>query len=94
MMRFQHKTHGEEKEFIDVSNSVSKFLVLHNDDYHTFDYVIDALISICEHEVEQAVQCTYLVHYKGKADVKKGSYEYLKPMMKGLREKDLKATIE
>jgi ATP-dependent Clp protease adaptor protein ClpS len=93
-MNFEHKTHKEEQEFVDVSDSESKFLILHNDDYHTFDYVIDALISICEHNVEQAVQCTYLVHYKGKADVKKGTYNYLKPMMSGLRAKDLKATIE
>jgi len=39
--------------------------------------VIDALIDICKHEEEQAVQCTYLVHYKGKADVKKGTYSFL-----------------
>ena len=94
MIQFQHKTKGEEQEYADVTSSSDKFLILHNDDYHTFDYVIDALITVCEHEVEQAVQCTYLVHHKGKADVKKGSYEYLKPMMKGLRTKDLKATIE
>lgn len=74
--------------------SLNKHLILHNDDYHSFDYVIDALIDICKHEVEQAVQCTYIVHYNGKADVKKGSYDYLKPMMRQLRAKDLKATID
>jgi ATP-dependent Clp protease adaptor protein ClpS len=72
----------------------SNFLILHNDDYHTFDEVIDALIDICEHEAEQAVQCTYLVHYKGKADVKKGGYNTLKPMKTKLVERGLKATIE
>ena len=93
-MKDQQKTQRDEQESTDVKDSSGKFLILHNDDYHTFDYVIDALISVCNHEVEQAVQCTYMVHYKGKADVKKGSYEYLKPMITQLKGKELKATIE
>lgn len=71
-----------------------KFLILHNDDVHTFDYVIDALIDICEHGYEQAIQCTYLVHYKGKCDVKKGSRAELKPMKDALTERELNATID
>jgi ATP-dependent Clp protease adaptor protein ClpS len=70
------------------------FLVLHNDDYHTFDYVIDALIDICEHGYEQAAQCTMLVHYKGKCDVKKGGYEVLKPLKDALIDRELNATID
>ncbi|NPA68847.1 MAG: ATP-dependent Clp protease adaptor ClpS [Chlorobi bacterium] len=93
-MSEQKKTRHSEHEDLKTLNSEDKILMLYNDDYHTFDYVIDALIDICKHEEEQAVQCTYLVHYKGKADVKKGSYEFLKPMMTRLRKKDLKATIE
>ncbi len=90
----KEKTFNKEKETTDTLGADNKILILHNDDYHTFDYVIDALIDICKHQEEQAVQCTYLVHYKGKADVKKGSYEFLKPMMTQLRKRDLKATIE
>ncbi len=71
-----------------------KYLTLHNDDVHTFDYVIDALIEICEHEHEQATQCTYLVHYKGKCDVRKGSFDELKPMKDALIERELNATID
>ena len=74
--------------------STERILVLHNDDYHTFDYVIDALIEICNHDTFQAEQCTLLVHYKGKCDVKKGSFSYLRPMKKALVQKDLKATID
>ncbi|MCE4564993.1 ATP-dependent Clp protease adaptor ClpS [Maribellus sp. CM-23] len=69
-------------------------LILYNDDVHTFDYVIDALIDICEHEIEQATQCTYLVHYKGKCDVKKGSFSELKPMKDALIGRELNATID
>ncbi len=78
----------------DVGIGNEHFLVLYNDDYHTFDYVIDTLIDVCEHEPEQAVQCTLLVHYKGKCDVKKGSFNYLSPMKKALVDRDLKATID
>jgi ATP-dependent Clp protease adaptor protein ClpS len=71
-----------------------RFLILHNDDYHTFDYVIDALIEVCGHEFNQAVQCTMLTHYKGQCDVKKGSFTYLSPMRKALTDRELKATID
>ncbi len=71
-----------------------RFLVLHNDDYHTFDYVINALIDICDHDFVQAEQCTLLIHYKGKCEVKKGSFSYLRPMKNALVQKDLKATID
>ncbi len=69
-------------------------LELHNDDYHTFDYVIDSLIEICELDMIQATQCTYLIHYKGKCDVKKGSKSYLLPMRRALANRDLKAVIK
>ena len=52
-------------------------IVLHNDDVNTFDFVMDALIDICEHSLEQAEQCTILVHYKGKCTVKTGELKDL-----------------
>ena len=69
-------------------------LILHNDDYHTFDYVIESLIEICELDSIQATQCTYLIHYKGKCDVKRGSKNYLLPMRRALALRDLKAIIK
>jgi len=53
-------------------------IVLHNDEVNTFDFVIDSLIDVCEHTLEQAEQCTILVHYKGKCTVKTGAYKDLK----------------
>jgi len=70
-----------------------KSLILHNDDYHTFNYVIDALIEICKMNRVQAIQCTYLVHYKEKCEVKRGSKSILLPMRRALSARDLKATI-
>jgi ATP-dependent Clp protease adaptor protein ClpS len=92
------KNGNQESPFFDEQNDVlrqeNKFLILHNDDIHTFDYVIDCLIDVCEHNNVQAEQCTFLVHYKGKCEVRKGSIDYLKPMRQGLIDKGLNATID
>jgi ATP-dependent Clp protease adaptor protein ClpS len=50
-------------------------IILFNDDVNTFDHVIDSLIDVCDHTSEQAEQCAYLVHYKGKCAVKTGEYK-------------------
>ena len=68
-------------------------IVLFNDDIHTFDYVIESLIDICDHTPEQAEQCTFLVHYKGKCAVKTGEYEELKPRCTLLLQRGLSAEI-
>ncbi len=69
-------------------------LVLWNDDVNTFDFVIECLIEICEHTLEQAEQCTILVHYKGKCTVKTGSMEKLKPMHEKLLSRGLTSEIQ
>ena len=84
----------EFQETIENKKGEEKSLILHNDDFHTFDYVIETLIKICQLDSVQAEQCTYLVHYKGKCDVKKGCFDYLKPFKEGLIEKGLSATID
>jgi ATP-dependent Clp protease adaptor protein ClpS len=84
----------EKRDELDQKRSKERSLILYNDDYHTFDYVIEALMQICEHDLLQAEQCTQLIHYKGKCDVKKGSFSYLRPMKNALIQKDLKATID
>jgi len=91
------KQYTEKPEFTQVTDEKTekqRFLILHNDDVHTFDYVIETLIKVCELEPIQAEQCTFLVHYKGKCDVKKGDYGYLKPFKQGLVDKGLEATID
>ncbi|GGK44224.1 MULTISPECIES: ATP-dependent Clp protease adaptor ClpS [Flavobacteriaceae] len=68
-------------------------IVLFNDDVNTFDFVIDSLIEVCEHTLEQAEQCTILVHYKGKCTVKTGEYNELKSRCTKLLSKGLSAEI-
>ncbi|MDB9976434.1 ATP-dependent Clp protease adaptor ClpS [Flavobacteriaceae bacterium] len=69
-------------------------IILYNDDVNTFDHVISTLISVCDHTLEQAEQCSLIVHYKGKCSVKTGSYSDLKPMCTELLQAGLSAEIE
>lgn len=81
-------------EEVKTEEDAEKSIVLYNDEVNTFDFVIDTLIEVCEHEYEQATQCTYIVHYKGKCDVKNGSYDKLKPICSELLRRGLSAEIE
>ena len=83
----------EELQVADVETNDTYRLMLYNDDYHTFDYVIDSLIAICKQTPEQAEQCTVLVHYKGKCVVKNGSYDTLLPMHQALLGQSLTSEI-
>ncbi len=86
------RQYEEEVLVLDETDEIYK-LVLHNDDIHTFDYVIDSLIEICRHTLEQAEQCTMLVHFKGKCTVKTGSLDLLKPMHEKLLSRELTSEI-
>lgn len=68
-------------------------LVVFNDDFNTFDHVIKTLIRVCKHTPEQAEQCTWLIHYKGKCAVKSGSMDELKPMREAIVEAGIDARI-
>ncbi|HRG58763.1 MAG TPA: ATP-dependent Clp protease adaptor ClpS [Bacteroidia bacterium] len=70
-----------------------KALILFNDDVNTFDYVIDSLVEVCNHDVVQAEQCAYLVHYSGKCEVKNGSFDQLKPLRTELSRRGLTVSI-
>lgn len=77
----------------DVETLEDKQLVVLNDDYNTFEHVINTLIKVCDHSPEQAEQCTWIIHYKGKCTVKKGTYEELKPKRDAIREAGIGAKI-
>lgn len=68
-------------------------IVLFNDEVNTFDFVIETLISVCEHTPEQAEQCSLIVHYKGKCTVKTGAYKDLEPRCTSLISAGLSAEI-
>ena len=68
-------------------------LVVFNDDVNTFDHVIETLIRVCKHTTEQAEQCTLIIHHKGKCAVKKGTFDFLRPMREAICEVGIDARI-
>jgi ATP-dependent Clp protease adaptor protein ClpS len=71
----------------------NKEIILYDDDFNTFDFVIESLIKVCNHSAIQAEQCTHIVHYNGKCGVKRGEYTKLEPMCTALLERGLTAEI-
>ena len=69
-------------------------LVLHNDNHNTFEWVIETLIDVCKHSTEQAEQCSYIIHSKGKYAVKTAPFNILKVMKDAITERGINATIE
>lgn len=92
-IRFERELEEVVEVLEDVDEEKERNLVVFNDDYNTFDHVIDTLIKVCKHDVHQAEQCTYIIHYKGKCSVKRGPYIELKPMREGITDRGIKATI-
>jgi len=92
MSQHQHKEQNEVLETI--SDEEINDLVVYNDDVNTFDHVINTLVKVCKHNPIQAEQCTWLIHYKGKCAVKKGSFVELIPFRQGIVDAGINAEIE
>ncbi len=50
-------------------------VIVHNDELHTFPYVIEVLQRVCGHPKTKAVELTNNVHYAGQAVVWSGALE-------------------
>lgn len=87
-------TDSEEEVLLETSLNGGYALILYNDDFNTFDWVIECLIELCDHTAEQAEQCALIVHYKGKCAVKHGSYDELAPICNDLGRRNLSAQVE
>lgn len=90
------KPFQREEEQTDVLDDIGMecSLIVWNDEVNTFDWVIQALVEICDHTQEQAEQCAMIIHTRGKYAVKHGTYEVLKPMCDAITERGIGATIE
>ena len=92
-MTYQHQSEELVEVLEDIGTSEAKDLVVFNDDYNTFDHVINTLIRVCEHSQEQAEQCTWIIHYKGKCAVKTGSEIDLKPKRDAICDAGIQAEV-
>jgi len=68
-------------------------LILFNDDINSFDYVIESLIEVCDHDPEQAEQCAITAHYKGKCGIKSGTISELTPMNNELNNRGISTVM-
>lgn len=90
---FSHKEKEQVKNVELLVESKQFDLVLFNDDVNTFEWVIECLINICEHDEIQAEQSAFIVHFKGKCTIKSGDWEVLEPMHRALSNCDLSVEI-
>jgi ATP-dependent Clp protease adaptor protein ClpS len=95
-MRAATKEHTELQETVDVLVDVQEpfHLIVWNDEVNTFEWVIETLVEVCGHSYEQAEQCAYIIHFRGKYAVKQGSYDDLKPLCDAITERGIGATVE
>ena len=84
------------QEDTDVLTEVDEYcsLIVWNDEVNTFEWVIETLVDVCGHTIEQAEQCAIIIDSKGKYAVKEGSYEQLKPMCDAITDRGIGATID
>lgn len=92
-MSFGNTSTAEEKELLLLTEKPYQ-LIVWNDEVNTFEWVIETLEKVCGHTHEQAEQCAYIIHFKGKYAVKHGDYDELKPQCDAITERGIGATIE
>jgi ATP-dependent Clp protease adaptor protein ClpS len=81
-------------EETDILTEEPFVLILHNDDFNTFDWVIRCLILVCHHKPTQAEQCANIVHFNGKCDVKRGEKKTIRTMYRKLQDAGLTVSME
>lgn len=79
---------------INEKEELQNKLILFNDDVNSFDFVIDSLVEVCEHNPMQAENCAMIAHYKGRCSVKNGSINELEPIHSALSDRQLTVEIQ
>ena len=51
-------------------------------------------MEVCNHQPEQAEQCTLIIHYKGKCTVLSGDYDTIEPKYREILNRGITATID
>lgn len=90
------KIQEKEEALVAEANTMGNtaHIIVYNDDYNTFDWVVACFVEILEHTEVQAEQLSLLIHFKGKAMVKTGTLKRLTPLKDALVDRGLSAVIE
>lgn len=91
MVSFSRKREQEDKS---QSGESHRLLILHNDDFNTFEHVMEILCEVCSHNEIQAEQCALITHFVGQCEIKRGSWEDLLVLKDLLIKEKLSVTIE
>ena len=78
----------------DQQSDLVNELILFNDEVNSFEFVIETLEEVCEHEPCQAEQCALIAHFNGKCGVRSGSFTLLKPKYDEMIRRGLTVSIE
>lgn len=92
-----HLSEEEEEVLVveeEIGDTSDAELIVYNDDYNTFDHVIQCFVEILQHSEQQAEQLSLIIHFNGKAVVKTAPFSVLKPYKDALVENGLSAVIE
>lgn len=84
----------EELSDVSIDDLLNSSLVVYNDDFNTFEWVIECFCKYLNHTPQQAEQCALLIHTKGKCKVKSGTKDELEPYKVALTDSGLSAVIE
>ncbi len=78
----------------DIGSDLPAHIIVFNDDFNTFDWVIQCFMEVLKHTHEQAEQLSIIIHFKGKATVKTGPKKDLIPLCEALLDRGLSAVLE
>lgn len=84
----------KEDEELDVLDIDGHKVILWNDDYNTFDWVISCLVEVCGHTTRQAEQNAILVHHVGKSIVKEGDLTSMRKIKNKLQVRGLTVSLD
>ena len=83
-----------DEELEEVLSYYTSNIIVYNDDQNTFEWVIESFVDVLKHSSTQAEQLAFLIHFKGKANVKSGSLDELRTFKDALVDRGLSAVIE
>jgi len=89
MKKHQLKSSDSTSELLTSRNE----LILFNDDVNSFDFVIESLVEVCDHDLAQAEQCALIAHFKGKCGIKTGTLSELTPMNNELNSRGISTVL-
>lgn len=84
----------KKKEKTTTSLNYEAQLIVYNDDYNSFDYVIKCFVEICKITSEKAEQIALAIHFRGLEVVKSGEFEEMRKMKNQLIDCGLSAVVQ